>query len=49
MRLAQLSGSLNAMSSSFEKIFRTLEENEWLQTGIANLNVKMVGEKDVFI
>jgi len=46
--IGELSESLNAMSSSLKKSFDTLEENEWLQTGVANLNVKMVGEKDVF-
>ncbi|MBO9676478.1 MAG: response regulator [Sphingobacteriaceae bacterium] len=46
--LGELSESLNAMSLSLKKSFNTLEENEWLQTGVANLNVKMVGEKDVF-
>ncbi|MFD2582566.1 response regulator [Pedobacter vanadiisoli] len=46
--LGELSESLNAMSSSLKKSFNILEENEWLQTGVANLNVKMVGEKDVF-
>ena len=43
-----LSESLNSMSASLKKSFDTLAENEWLQTGVANLNVKMVGEKDVF-
>jgi len=46
--IGELSESLNAMSISLKKSFDTLEENEWLQTGVANLNVKMVGEKDVF-
>lgn len=46
--IGELSGSLNAMSSSLKKSFDTLAENEWIQTGVANLNVKMVGEKDVF-
>jgi len=46
--LGELSESLNAMSTSLKKSFDILEENEWLQTGVANLNVKMVGEKDVF-
>jgi signal transduction histidine kinase/CheY-like chemotaxis protein/CHASE3 domain sensor protein len=46
--LGELSESLNAMSSALKKSFDTLAENEWLQTGVANLNVKMVGEKDVF-
>ncbi|WP_431293261.1 response regulator [Pedobacter sp. P26] len=46
--IGELSESLNTMSSSLKKSFDILEENEWLQTGVANLNVKMVGEKDVF-
>ncbi|QXU41263.1 response regulator [Pedobacter sp. D749] len=46
--IGELSESLNTMSYSLKKSFDTLEENEWLQTGVANLNVKMVGEKDVF-
>ncbi|RNL50673.1 response regulator [Pedobacter jejuensis] len=46
--IGELSESLNTMSSSLKKSFDTLAENEWLQTGVAGLNVKMVGEKDVF-
>ncbi|RLJ73460.1 response regulator [Pedobacter alluvionis] len=46
--IGELSESLNTMSYSLKKSFDTLEENEWLQTGVANLNMKMVGEKDVF-
>ena len=46
--IGELSDSLNTMSSSLKKSFDTLEENEWIQTGVANLNVNMVGEKDVF-
>lgn len=46
--IGELSESLNTMSLSLKKSFDTLAENEWLQTGVANLNVKMVGEKDVF-
>ena len=46
--IGELSYSLNTMSSSLKKSFDTLAENEWIQTGVANLNVKMVGEKDVF-
>ncbi|WP_316802321.1 response regulator [Pedobacter nototheniae] len=46
--LGELSESLNYMSLSLKKSFDTLEENEWIQTGVANLNVKMVGEKDIF-
>lgn len=47
--IGELSGSLNTMSHSLKKSFDSLAENEWLQTGVANLNVKMVGEKDVFL
>jgi signal transduction histidine kinase/CheY-like chemotaxis protein/CHASE3 domain sensor protein len=47
--IGELSESLNSMSYSLKKSFDTLEENEWIQTGVANLNVKMVGEKDVFL
>ncbi|WP_316799212.1 response regulator [Pedobacter frigidisoli] len=46
--IGELSGSLNSMSTSLKTSFDTLADNEWLQTGVANLNVKMVGEKDVF-
>ncbi|KLT64562.1 response regulator [Pedobacter sp. BMA] len=46
--IGELSGSLNSMSTSLKKSFDTLADNEWLQTGVANLNIKMVGEKDVF-
>ena len=46
--IGELSESLNSMSLSLKKSFDTLAENEWIQTGVANLNVKMVGEKDVF-
>jgi len=46
--IGELSESLNTMSASLKKSFDILEENEWLQTGVANLNAKMVGEKDVF-
>lgn len=46
--LGEISESLNSMSLSLKKSFDTLEENEWIQTGVANLNVKMVGEKDIF-
>jgi len=46
--IGELSESLNTMSASLKKSFDTLAENEWLQTGVANLNVQMVGEKDVF-
>jgi len=46
--IGELAESLNTMSFSLKKSFDTLAENEWLQTGVANLNVKMVGEKDVF-
>jgi len=45
--LGELSGSLNTMALSLKKSFDILAENEWLQTGIANLNTKMVGESNV--
>lgn len=46
--IGDLAESLNTMSFSLKKSFDTLAENEWLQTGVANLNVKMVGEKRCF-
>jgi signal transduction histidine kinase/CheY-like chemotaxis protein/CHASE3 domain sensor protein len=45
--LGSLSGSLNAMAESLQYSFSLLADKEWLQTGIANLNDKMVGEKSV--
>jgi len=45
--LGSLSSSLNAMAESLEYSFALLADKEWLQSGIANLNNKMVGEKDI--
>ena len=45
--LGNLSHSLNKMASSLKSSFGLLESNEWLQTGSANLNKKMVGEKSI--
>jgi len=45
--LGQLAGSLNEMASSLQHSFKLLEDKEWMQSGIAALNDKMVGEKDV--
>lgn len=45
--LGSLSGSLNEMAQSLAYSFGLLEDKEWLQTGVAKLNDRMVGEKDV--
>ncbi len=45
--LGSLAGSLNAMAASLAYSFSLLADKEWLQTGIASLNDKMVGEKNV--
>ncbi|WP_316790312.1 response regulator [Pedobacter frigoris] len=45
--LGSLAGSLNAMAESLQYSFSLLADKEWLQSGIANLNDKMVGEKSV--
>lgn len=45
--LGSLAESLNAMAESLQYSFTLLADKEWLQTGIANLNDKMVGEKSV--
>lgn len=45
--LGSLSGHLNAMAESLQYSFGLLADKEWLQSGIASLNDKMVGEKDV--
>ncbi|PST85142.1 histidine kinase [Pedobacter yulinensis] len=44
--LGSLAGSMNAMAQSLQESFGRLADEEWLQTGIANLNNKMVGEKN---
>jgi signal transduction histidine kinase/DNA-binding response OmpR family regulator/CHASE3 domain sensor protein len=45
--LGSLTGSLNAMAESLEYSFALLADKEWQQAGIARLNDKMVGEKEV--
>lgn len=45
--LGTLAGSLNKMAESLEFSFTALSEKEWQQTGIAGLNEKMLGEKDI--
>jgi signal transduction histidine kinase/DNA-binding response OmpR family regulator/CHASE3 domain sensor protein len=45
--LGSLSEHLNSMAESLEYSFKMLEDKEWLQSGLASLNDKMVGEKTV--
>ena len=45
--LGALSGALNKMAASLEFSFTSLSDKEWLQAGIAALNEKMIGEKDL--
>ncbi len=45
--LGSLAGSLNTMAESLQYSFTLLADKEWLQSGIASLNNKMVGEKTV--
>jgi signal transduction histidine kinase/DNA-binding response OmpR family regulator/CHASE3 domain sensor protein len=45
--LGSLSLSLNRMAVSLETSFNQLADKEWHQTGVAELNNRMVGEKDV--
>lgn len=42
--LGELAFSVNRMAASLETSFNTLSDKEWLQTGIATLNDKMLGE-----
>jgi signal transduction histidine kinase/DNA-binding response OmpR family regulator/CHASE3 domain sensor protein len=46
--LGEIATSLNAMANSLDKSFTELEEREWLQRGISQLNDHMAGEKDVY-
>ncbi len=43
--LGALAGSLNSMAQSLQYSFNLIADKEWMQTGIANLNSAMVGEK----
>ena len=45
--LGSLANSLNTMAESLQYSFSLLADKEWLQSGIAALNDKMVGEKSV--
>ncbi|MEO6188441.1 MAG: response regulator [Ginsengibacter sp.] len=45
--LGSLAGSVNNMATSLQTSFDLLEENEWMQKGVASLNQTMVGEKPV--
>lgn len=45
--LGSLAVSLNKMAESLGFSFTKISDNEWLQTGIAQLNDRMVGEKDL--
>ena len=45
--LGSVSVSLNNMAGSLESSFKLLSQKEWLQTGIAQLNNVMLGEKTV--
>ncbi len=45
--LSKLSVSLNAMAASLEDSFNKLNDDEWLQKGIALINEKLVGNKTV--
>ncbi len=45
--LGSLAGSLNKMAANLEANFKKISEEEWLQNGIARLNEKMIGEKNI--
>lgn len=47
--LGSIAVALNGMASSLHASFEKLEDNQWLQTGIAELNNRMVGEKDIAV
>lgn len=47
--LGDLSIALNSMAESLAFSFSKLSDNEWLQRGLASLNEKMVGEKDLHL
>jgi CheY-like chemotaxis protein/CHASE3 domain sensor protein/HAMP domain-containing protein len=47
--LGDLSVALNSMAESLAFSFGKLSDNEWLQRGVASLNEKMVGEKDLHL
>lgn len=45
--LGEVAVSLNNMAGALDSSFKTLSEKEWLQTGIAELNTVMLGEKSI--
>lgn len=45
--LGSVAGSLNNMAIELDKSFKTLSDNEWLQSGLAKLNDVMLGEKNI--
>ncbi len=45
--LGSLAMSLNKMGESLDYSFSNLSEKEWLQSGIAQLNERMIGEKNI--
>ena len=45
--LGSVAGSLNNMAAALDESFAKLSDNEWLQSGIAQLNKAMLGEKSV--
>ena len=47
--LGDIAGSLNQMAQSLETSFAALSEREWVQTGIAQLNERMLGERNLEI
>jgi len=47
--LGSLSGSLNSMAEALQSSFTQLEDKDWMQTGVATLNDKMVGDKEVHL
>ncbi len=45
--LGSIATALNKMAESLDYSFTSLSQKEWLQSGIATLNEKMIGEKDL--
>lgn len=45
--LGVLAGSLDKMAESLETSFKNIADQKWLQTGVAELNEIMIGEKDL--
>lgn len=45
--LGSVAGSLNEMARALDTSFKALSDKEWLQTGMAELNTVMLGEKPI--